>query len=91
MANKTLEKITSIALAVALPALAIASSIYTSNKDLRDNGGKVTPILGLVVYDSNHDGTPDYTIQKSFLITPGTFTQIKRAPTQEEVNWYQSR
>ena len=97
MANKTLETIAGLVNAVALTGVAIAAGLYIGNKDLRENNGKVVPPgIGIVnqfgaVYDSNRDGIPDYTIEKTFLITPGTPVEFKRAPTQKEIDWYKSQ
>ena len=96
MTNKTLEKIAGIATAVALPLVAIAATIYISNKDLAENNGKVVPIghtsetFFSTIYDSDRDGNPDYVKVGTFLVTPATPVKFIREPRQDEIDWYKS-
>lgn len=93
--RKNLERL-AIATVASVPLVAIGAYGTYDRNQTEANGGKIANPhvfnggFGRVIYDSDGDGSPDYTITKTFLVTPATMVEFKGKPTQEEIDWYKS-
>ena len=95
MASKLRENLERLIIATVITLPVFGFGIYDRNRT-EANGGKIAnPHVfvggdaGRIVYDSDGDGTPDYTEVNTFLAPamPVTFT---RKPNQAEIDWYKS-